>query len=957
MILIGAGFALLILNLILLLYRYGYALYNVQEIIFSNNILYIFLASLLPFIWWVYSTKLDFWHFYNRKKKTLAMCILNASLCVIQTLWTLTFDLVVVPICRIPTGRNLDAQMLFILCRITLGAVTIILLYAVYALMRRLYENDEIRENIETVRWQHLVDTRKNKKTAYDLDILKKMEDGKKMLIYDVDRFVHMFILGASGTGKTSSTLTPAIICDFDKKIENREKRLPLIMKFLKEGKGVAYEKPGKELDEYDIVANSTENKEELEKIRDEFPDCGTTVMAPDNSLNVDVIKLAEARKISVNVIDPSFRYKNKNVKMKGLNPFYVRLGLDPEERVIEIVNKAQNFKDVLLAVSEIHGVGDQYFRDINASVTTNISIMCMLHANLQGRQTNITEIQSCIADFGKLASKVEEIQEALRIKVIVHPPASSKNNNMRQDAKKSDKELIPDADIDEVGSDDIIFNEVVSEDEIPLEYRQKGITVEQYNKQLREEGESYAEPIHFVLQELLGTGAEKMFDQARGLRNILQNMLMEPRIRKILSAPDDAIIDFDKALANGEVTVINTGIELGPTSSTALGLFIMLSLKMAVLRRPVANRTNHFIYIDEASQYMHPMYEDMFALFRKYKTGVVLAIQSLSQMDKTDTTRYLKGVIMGAGIHIVFGRTDPDTMKYYEEIAGITHKETIQTQTSSNSELDENYNISSGRRKTVEEKQAVEGHEIRIRDFQEVTVFMVKQGQVLKGIHAKTAFPKKSDYAEKRVTKFDFSKYSEEDPQARYLRERSEGNKEAAKNLDENYRTNQRVINLRDEDDMVGTLPSFQGIDTKQLSGSSEVIKQRAGNINMLIDSINTSSYTAVSDDESRYHEQEPFTPLNASLLGPNRKNKVVDLEKKKVERAEAVKQKESRRQKENAAKAAMQNEDMDLDELLADNPFNDDDSQSVVETEEELDEMAVLQAELEKLNGEKRG
>lgn len=946
MIIIGAGFALLVLNLLLLIYRYGYAMYNVQEIIFSNNLLYILIAGLLPFLWWVYSTKEDFWHFYNRKKKTLALCILNASLCVIQTLWTLTFDVVVVRICKIPTGRNLDAQMLFILCRIVLGAVVGVLLFAIYSLMKRLYENDEIRENIETVRWQHLVDTRKNKRTAYDLDILKKMEDGKKMLIYDVDRFVHMFILGASGTGKTSSTLTPAIICDFDKKIENREKRMPQIMKFLKEGKGVVYKKADKELDEYDIVPTNTENKEELEKIRDEFPDCGTTVMAPDNSLNVDIIKLAEARKITVNVIDPSFSYKNKNVRIKGLNPFYVQIGLDPEQRVIEIVNKAQNFAEVLLAVSEIHGVGDQYFRDINSSVTTNVAILCMLHANLNGKQTNITQIQSCIADFGKLQKIVDDIQESLRIKVIVTPPAS-KNNSMRQDAKRPDNDTIRTSDDDELVSDNIIFDEVVSEDEIPAEYRQRGMTVEQYNKQLREEGESYAEHIHFVLQELLGSGSEYMFQQARGLRNILQNLLMEPRIRRILSAPEDALIDFDKALANGEVTVINTGLELGPTSSTALGLFIMLSLKMAVLRRPAVNRTNHFIYIDEASQYMHPMYEDMFALFRKYKVGVVLAIQSLSQMDKTDTTRYLKGVIMGAGIHIVFGRTDPDTMKYYEEIAGITHKETIQTQTNSNSEFDENYNISSGRRKTIEDKQAVEGHEIRIRDFQEVTVFMVKKGQVLKGIHAKTSFPKPSDYSEKRVTKYDLTPYSEEDPQARYIRERSEGNKAANKELNDSYRTNQRVVNLRDEDDVVSTLPSFTGIDTKQIKGTSDVIKQRAGNINMMLDSINTSSYSASVDEDDG---DEPFTPLNASLLGPHRNNKVIELEKKKVERAESKKQAPEPQIK--------KNEDMDLDELLSDNPFEEPDDTMPVEDDDDNDEVAVLQAEYEKLlSGGKRG
>ena len=937
------GLILIILNFLLLVYRYGYALYHVQEIILSVNFIYIIVASALPFLWWIYSTKEDMWHFYKRKKATLLLCVSNASACIVQILWTFIFDVLVVKICQIPTGRNLDAQMIFILCRLALGLSAFLAFYAIFALMRNLYENDEIRENIEVIRWQHLVDTRANKKTAYDLDILRKMEDGKKMLIYDVDRFVHMFILGSSGTGKTSSTITPAIICDFDQKVSNREKRIPLLSKFMKEGRGVVYKKEKRQLEEYDIIPTNTENKETLEKIRDQYPDVGATVMAPDNSLNVDVIKLAEVRDIVVNVIDPIFTYKNKNIRMKGLNPFFVQIGLEPEKRVIEIINKAQNFAEVLLAVSEIHGVGDQYFRDINSSVTTNISILCMLDANLNGRQTNIAQIQSCIADFGKLRPIVDDIQEKLHIHVIVHEVSSKKS--ARVDAKKPNMDQINAPDISELGSDDLVFDEIETEEEIPELWRQKGITLEQYNKMLREEGESYAENIHFALQELLGAGSEKMFDQARGLRNILQNLLMEPRVRRILSAPEESIIDFDKALANGEVTVVNTALELGPTSSTALGLFIMLSMNMAVLRRPAQNRTNHFVYIDESSQYMHPMFENMFALFRKYKVGVVMAIQSLSQMDKTDTTRYLKGVIMGAGIHIVFGRTDPDTMKYYEEIAGISHKETVQVQTSSNSEFNPNYNINSGRRKTVEEKQAVEGHQIRIRDFQEVTVFMVKKGQVLKGIHAKTSFPKKSDYRERKVLHLDLDKYAEEDPQLKFIRERNEANDNAEKIIREKYSTSQRVMNVKDEEDSIQTLPSFYGEDEKRLGNIADYdeIKQRMGAVSMLADSVNAKAYVMESEDD----EDEPVATLDGALLRP-RKSRSEENKKKTVQR---VDKKKSERKN-----TVRKEDDIDFGNFLEDENTVFSDVKNEPDEEEYEDENDILAAELAKLNGERK-
>lgn len=942
MILIVIEFAIIMINLLILIYRYGCALYNVQEIILSNNLWYILVASLLPFLWWIYSTKEDEWNFYSRKKTTLMICILNATLCVAQTAWTITFDLIVSRICTIPIGRNMDKEMVFALCRIVLGIVAISLVYSVYELMRRLYENEEIRENIKTVRWQHLVDTRKNKKTAYDLDILRKLDDGKSAVIYEVDRFVHMFILGASGTGKTSSTFLPSIVCDLNKKIENMVSRLELLSIFLKNGKGIAYKKPNKVLDEYDIVATNAKNRKELEVIRSKYPDCGVTAIAPDNSSNIEIIKLAEARKISVNVIDPLYTYQNKNVRMCGLNPFYVPIGLEPEVRVTQIINNARNFADVLLAVSEIHGLGDQYFRDINETVTTNVSIVCMLYANLNGKQTNITQIQSCITDFGKLKVIVKDIQEKLRIQVVVHEVVQ-KNNSLRQDAKKPDRSTMPSPDIDGFEAEDIIFYEITSEDEIPVEYRQKGFTIDQYNQILKEEGKNYAGHIHFVLSELLGNGAEAMFQQARGLRNILDKFLNDPRIRKVLSAPDDMMLDLDKILSNGEVTVVNTGLELGATSSTALGLFFLLSFKLATLRRPAENRTNHFIYIDEAAQYMHQMYEDMFVIFRKYKVGVVVAIQSLSQMDKTSTTEHLKGVIMGAGIHIVFGRTDPDTMKYYEEISGITHSETVQIQTSANSEFDDDYNISSGRRKTNEDKQAVEGHQIRIRDFLEVTVYMVRQGRVLKGFHAKTRFTKKSDYAEKKIKKINLSKYSKEDPNSQYIRERSEGNEEASTLIKTNHYIGQKVVNLRNEEDVIERLPSLSGVEKKESQDRSELIKQRTGKINMLIDSINTSTYSVAVNDDVHI---ESFEPLNASLLGPKKKT----VESRKKSRAEEVKKKEPVNKN--------TNEELDLCDLLElENETNTFKEKEESQAVEELDEMAILQAEIDKLNGERRG
>lgn len=929
------GFVILCLNILLLLFRYIHAIYRVQEIIFSLNPLYILIFSIVPIIWWLYSTKKDEWHFYSRKKATLLLVIINATMVIGQTIWTFSFNTLVRKICTIQTGRNLDKQMLFILCRIALIGLTGLFMLAIYGIMRKLYENDDIRENIETVRWQHLFDTRSDKDVAYDLRILRRMSNGSVIPIKEIDRFVHMFILGNSGTGKTSSTLTPSIICDLNMKLKNKLKRVPLLVKFVEDGKGIVVEKEGKnDIDEYNIIPESG-YADELESIRVKYPDCGITTMAPNNSLNDDIIRLCEARNMPINVLDPAFTYKNKNVRMVGINPFYIQAGLDMEQKQIQIKNKAQTFAAVLLAVSEIHGVGDQYFRDINESVTTNVSIMCMLYASLNNRQANITMIQSCISDFGKLKPMVEDIQDKLHMKVIVH--AVSKKKDMKKDAKNMDRDSIKAPDFDEDSSDDIIFYPITDESEIPPEYKKLGIGIEEYSEILKKEAEGYAESIHFVKQELLGDGAEDMFSQARGLRNILSNLLLDVRIKRALSAPEENLLDFDRAFANGEITVINTALEFGAQSSTALGLFIMLSMKLAVVRRPKKNRMNHFFYLDEASQYMHPVYEDMFALYRQYKIGVTIAMQSLSQMNKSSTTQYLKDVIMGAGIHIVFGRVSAEEMKIYEEMAGIDRKETTQTTINSNSELDVNYNVTKGKRKIVEEKSSIEGTSIRIRDFQEVTVYMIDQGRVLKGIHAKTAFPKKSEYKDKKVINVDFGRYMDES--AVNIVEASRGNL-AGKEQISNYRTEHAVENIVREDDRISTLP-VAGIEKRAAYNDKQ--KERLGDAAMLLDRVETRK-TYSSEDV----EIDEIEVLNPSLLAAKKK------ETKDSKKAKNISKQKNAKVSTNTATDDSFDEDFNFDDLLNSDEFEDVSEEQ--ETMDDLDEEAILEAEYERLSNERR-
>ena len=86
-----------------------------------------------------------------------------------------------------------------------------------------------------------------------------------------------------------------------------------------------------------------------------------------------------------------------------------------------------------------------------------------------------------------------------------------------------------------------------------------------------------------------------------------LDNLLRIPGIKSILCNRHNNI-DFDKMLSNAEVTFICTRRgNLGAAAHKAFGLFFLISMQNAVLRRPgIENsRIPHFLYIDEFADFI----------------------------------------------------------------------------------------------------------------------------------------------------------------------------------------------------------------------------------------------------------------------------------------------------------------------------------------------------------------
>lgn len=721
-----AGYILCFFYIITLSYRYYRAIWWLSPIVITNNPVLIFLLIVVPFGIWAYSTKFDRFNYHEKKRRNLYFAIGSAIFTLIQPIVYVVNRFIISPkILKIEVTENMTKGMVLMLGRIIILIALGIAFALVYMPIKATIGNNAIQEKIDVFRITHHIDERKNKEWCYDEHIIRDLNTGKERTILEDDRFIHQFINGASGTGKTSSTITPAVADDLNQKLKNRTQREKELLELVKAGKCYVVG-PIKNVTEYNVKPKP-KYKEEYLALYKKYPDCGITIMAPNNSMNDDVVKLCEAKGIPVNVLDPAKKYTEKCARRVGLNPFYIPIGLSEEERVIAISEASTNFSEVIVATNEQGGQGDQYFRDINTSVTQNIAACIMLANNIKRKQTNIIEVQQCINNFTDLQPYVDAIEQYYQINIEVDEISKKKTKDQETSERLSDKRI-------------------KSEKEIQMA--------------LRGRKNPYYETLHFVKQELLGAGQEKMFDQARGLRNLINKILLDPRYKELLSADPSFALDWAKALKNAEVTVINTAIEFGQQMSTAFGLFTLLTFDVQVKKRPKDARSNHFLWIDEGAQYLHKVYDDMINLYRQYRVGVSIAMQKISQMERVQTTAYLKEVILGAGTQIVFGRVSAEEMKMYSELAGLENTEIIQKSSTSTSMMSENASQSMQERATAERSNILEGHDIRVRDFQEVTVFTVKHGRVETGYVGKLNFVNRKEFVKTSNPRVNWTKY-----------------------------------------------------------------------------------------------------------------------------------------------------------------------------------------------------
>lgn len=150
-----------------------------------------------------------------------------------------------------------------------------------------------------------------------------------------------------------------------------------------------------------------------------------------------------------------------------------------------------------------------------------------------------------------------------------------------------------------------------------------------------------------------------------------IDGLLRTPGVRNILCNRSNNI-NFDRALENGEVTIVCTRRgDLGAKLQKVFGLFFLLSMGRSVLIRPGSemSRIPHILYVDDFAEFICEATLSMFTVYRKYKVGTIAVVQNLQQLDATASSR--RTILSNCTSKIVFGNLTPEENEFWSQEFG----------------------------------------------------------------------------------------------------------------------------------------------------------------------------------------------------------------------------------------------------------------------------------------------
>ena len=699
-IVIIALYLLITANLILTVATsvYDFIYINTQLRVWRQPV-FIILECIIPFAVWAWSSLCDAFNFYRIKFFLFRYCCLNCAVLMFTCYQTAILRFFCIFFFSLPTSGTLKPEVIVIGFYVLCAGILVFSFIALYLQIRRFTRERLMYRWITRFRIAKLLpDMPWQRRFAYDMCIVRNLITGKMHRIYEADRRLHSKVVGSTGGGKTATIMTVVYESDVKRKAKNIDYQKRKIKKLLEKGKvfltrifedidfNIDYVKPLPSLEESEY--KKVEKK--LNKLKYTSKNAGITAMCPNEAFADELYKKAKAKGHRINRVDPCLNPDGTHKEdFVGFSPIYVPLieGEDEDSYMFRVFTAAKLYADVNQAIFELGGDGNPYFTGLNKnlSVTAAVTVIIAYPLLHPGEYATLEHIQQTINDF----KQIKPYRDALIGKY----------------GKKS-----------EMG--------------VPITTPGR-VKV----------GPNLQFIVDRIDRDFLGPNSEKINDQATGLRNIIDESLMNPRIKKILCAKKT--LNLDRALEMGELTIVNFDISLG-SDSTGFGMFFMLSFIQAVLRRPGTERTRlpHFYSIDEAPMLFHPRLELSTTLFRQYNVAMLLFMQSLNQYEKNDTTRYLKNVLTGNCAHqIIFGRASKEDMEFYAKLSGykweVEESESVRETALSDENTAQQFTHSF----ELEQNERISMDDVRYRDFLECTVFSTKKSTPLEPFLGKTNF------------------------------------------------------------------------------------------------------------------------------------------------------------------------------------------------------------------------
>ena len=366
---VNAGYLILFLHMLHFIFRFLVSLYRLDYSFIPLHPVYLVFWIVAPILLYLYGTKYSFYNFHQIKLLCLGSILSSVFLILLSLIYCGLSRIFLPAILRLPVDEAFTKNMVLLLGRIVtqlpLIPIGLLLSKGVFFALR----DPACRKKVLAYKITHSIEPESQKKNeiSYNMNIVRDINTGKNITIYAKDRFLHTLIDGTSGTGKTSSTILPAIRDDLNMrcKAEDMQK---FHVKQLESAGLIAYSPPAntrsfsvndcipivkqpESISPADIDHKLKDIQAELENIRLNYPICGLTVLAPDDSLTDDVCRLCDVRGIPYNRIDAVRDTDGKHKKNTiGLNPFYIPTHMEDEAKNQMIVKRAVIFSDVMQA-------------------------------------------------------------------------------------------------------------------------------------------------------------------------------------------------------------------------------------------------------------------------------------------------------------------------------------------------------------------------------------------------------------------------------------------------------------------------------------------------------------------------------------------------------------------------------------------------------------------------------